>query len=210
MFEGKRIAVFASGSGSNFAAITEACQSGLIRGGKVVRLVCDKPGAYVLERAKTYEVPAFVFQPKDYAGKEAFEQEILSVLQRDGVDLIVLAGYMRLVGQVLLQAFDKKIINLHPSLLPSFTGKDAIGQALDYGVKVTGVTIHLVDAGLDTGPIIAQQTVSLSEGESRDTLAEKIHTVEHELLPRVIQWLVEGRVICEGRKVLVEMKGEEA
>lgn len=197
----KRLAIFASGSGSNFEAIAQAVQAGQLRGVEVALLVCDKPGAKVLERAERLGIPAFVFQPKEYVDKSAFEKEIVSQLQKLDVTLVVLAGYMRLVGETLLSAYEGKIINLHPSLLPAFPGKDAIGQALDYGVKITGVTVHVVDAGLDTGPIIAQLPVAVQETDTKDTLAARIHEVEHGLLVEVIGLLVEERVKLEGRLV---------
>ncbi|GIO07910.1 phosphoribosylglycinamide formyltransferase [Brevibacillus reuszeri] len=197
----KRLAIFASGSGSNFEAIVQAVQAGQLRGVEVALLVCDKPGAKVLERAERLGIPAFVFQPKEYADKSAFEKEIVSQLQKLDVTLVVLAGYMRLVGETLLSAYEGKIINLHPSLLPAFPGKDAIGQALDYGVKITGVTVHVVDAGLDTGPIIAQLPVAVQETDTKETLAARIHEVEHGLLVEVIGLLVEERVKLEGRLV---------
>ncbi|MGW9129231.1 phosphoribosylglycinamide formyltransferase [Paenibacillus chitinolyticus] len=197
----RRLAIFASGSGSNFEAIVQAVQAGQLRGVEVALLVCDKPGAKVLERAERLGIPAFVFQPKEYADKAAFEKEIVAQLQELDITLVVLAGYMRLVGETLLSAYEGKIINLHPSLLPAFPGKDAIGQALDYGVKITGVTVHVVDAGLDTGPIIAQLPVVVQETDTKETLAARIHEVEHGLLVEVIGLLVEERVKLEGRLV---------
>lgn len=143
-----KLAVFASGSGSNFGAIMEAIREQRIQGAEIVLLVCDKPGAYVLERAASFEVPTFVFSAKDYPDKVAFETEILRRLEEAGVELIVLAGYMRLIGDTLLKAYGGRMINLHPSILPSFPGKDAIGQAFNYGVKITGVTVHFVDLSL--------------------------------------------------------------
>ncbi|MED1794579.1 phosphoribosylglycinamide formyltransferase [Brevibacillus nitrificans] len=197
----KKVAIFASGSGSNFEAIVQAVQSGRLKGVEVSLLICDKPGAKVLERAERLGIEAFVFQPKAYSDKAAFETEIVAELQKRGVSLVVLAGYMRLVGETLLAAYEGCIINLHPSLLPAFTGKDAVGQALAYGVKITGVTVHVVDAGLDTGPIIAQIPVAVQENDTAETLAARIHEVEHGLLVDVIGWLVEGRVKLEGRHV---------
>ncbi|MED4909177.1 phosphoribosylglycinamide formyltransferase [Brevibacillus centrosporus] len=197
----KKVAIFASGSGSNFEAIVQAVQSGRLKGVEVSLLICDKPGAKVLERAERLGIEAFVFLPKAYADKTAFETEIVAELQKRGVSLVVLAGYMRLVGETLLAAYEGRIINLHPSLLPAFTGKDAVGQALAYGVKITGVTVHVVDAGLDTGPIIAQIPVAVQENDTAETLAARIHEVEHGLLVDVIGWLVEGRVKLEGRHV---------
>ncbi|WP_142066443.1 phosphoribosylglycinamide formyltransferase [Brevibacillus sp. AG162] len=197
----RKLAIFASGSGSNFEAIVQAVQEGKLTGVEVALLVCDKPGAKVLERAERLGIDAFVFQPKEYADKAAFEQEIVAQLQKRDISLVVLAGYMRLVGDTLLSSYEGKIINLHPSLLPAFPGKDAIGQALAYGVKITGVTVHLVDAGLDTGPIIAQIPVAVQEADTAETLAARIHAVEHELLVKVIGLLVDERVKLEGRLV---------
>ncbi|MEQ2527799.1 phosphoribosylglycinamide formyltransferase [Bacillaceae bacterium CLA-AA-H227] len=182
----KKIAVFASGSGSNFQAILDARLDA-----EISLLVCDKPQAFCVERAKKAEVPTFVFQAKEYASKEAYELEILHALKEHGVELIVLAGYMRLIGPTLLQAFEEKIVNIHPSLLPAFPGKDAIGQALEAKVKVSGVTVHYVDAGMDTGPIIAQRAIELSEDETKESLQTKIHRIEHELYPKVIQGLLQ-------------------
>lgn len=198
-----RIAVFASGSGSNFQAILDAMKRGELDV-QVELLVCDRPNALVVERAKQANVPVFAFRPKDYPNREAYESEILQKLQACGVELIVLAGYMRIVTDVLVNAYNGRMINIHPSLLPSFPGVDAIGQALDYGVKVTGVTVHFVDGGLDSGPVIAQRTVEVLEGDGAEELAARIHAVEHELYPEVIRWLSEDRVRLEGRKVTVE------
>jgi phosphoribosylglycinamide formyltransferase-1 len=184
-----KIAVFASGTGSNFSAIIESINSKKINNVEVVLLVSDRPEALAVQKASDGRIPVFTFLAKDYPNKQAYEEEILEKLTQLEVEFIVLAGYMRLLGHVLLQAFDRKIINVHPSLLPAFTGKDAIGQALDYGVKVTGVTVHYVDEGMDTGPIIAQRTVTIDSDETRETLIKKIQELEHRLLPEVIQRL---------------------
>ncbi|WP_035290418.1 phosphoribosylglycinamide formyltransferase [Brevibacillus thermoruber] len=200
----KRIAIFASGSGSNFEAIVQATRSGRLEGAEVALLVCDKPGAKVLERAERLGVEAFAFEPKAYPDKAAFETKIVAELRRRDVALVVLAGYMRLVGPTLLSAYEGQIINLHPSLLPAFPGKDAVGQALAYGVKITGVTVHVVDAGLDTGPIIAQVPVAVRETDTAESLAARIHEVEHELLVDVIGQLLAGRMRLEGRHVRLE------
>nr|WP_263327150.1 phosphoribosylglycinamide formyltransferase [Neobacillus sp. Marseille-Q6967] len=184
-----KIAVFASGTGSNFAAILEAIKSKEISNVEVVLLVSDRLEALAVKKAKDEAIPVFTFRAKDYPSKEAYEKEILDELTKWNVDLIVLAGFMRLLGSVLLGAYDGRIINVHPSLLPAFKGKDAIGQALDYGVKVTGVTVHYVDEGMDTGPIIAQQAITVYSDETRETLIKKIQVQEHRLLPKVIQSL---------------------
>lgn len=186
----KRIAIFASGSGTNFQAIVDAVKHGALRA-EVALLVCDRPGAKVIERAKTANIPAFVFQAKDYAAKADFEREILAELHANEVEFIVLAGYMRLIGPTLLSAYEGRIVNIHPSLLPSFPGKDAIGQAYRAGVKVTGVTVHYVDEGMDTGPIIAQRAIPVHDGESLEQLERRIHELEHQLYPEVLQTLLE-------------------
>lgn len=154
---------------------------------EVALLVCDKPEALVIEKAENENIKTFVINPKEYETKASFEQKINSVLLENGVDLIVLAGYMRLIGSTLLTAYKNKIINIHPSLLPSFPGKDAIGQAFRAGVKITGVTIHYVDEGMDTGPIIAQRALELSGEELLSEVEQKIHEIEHVFYPEVLQ-----------------------
>lgn len=178
-----KIAIFASGSGSNFQALIDDV---IIRE-SVALLVCDKPGAFVLERAEAAGIPAFLFSPKTFVDKVAFEQEIVAKLKESEVEFLVLAGYMRLIGETLLTAYENKIINLHPSLLPEFPGKDAIGQAMDAGVLKTGVTAHFVDAGMDTGPIIAQQSVAILPEDTLDILTTRIHKVEHAFYPEVVK-----------------------
>ncbi len=190
-----KIAVFASGTGSNFAAVLESIQSKKITNVEVVLLVSDRPEALAVQKAKDELIPVHTFRAKDYPNKQAYEEEIVEKLRQRYVDLIVLAGYMRLLGPVLLQAYDRKIINVHPSLLPAFAGKDAIGQALDYGVKVTGVTVHYVDEGMDTGPIIAQRVVTVDSDETKDSLVKKIQGQEHQLLPDVIQMLANKEAV---------------
>ncbi|MET3696584.1 formyltetrahydrofolate-dependent phosphoribosylglycinamide formyltransferase [Bacillus oleivorans] len=185
----KKLAIFASGSGSNFQAIVDAVKAGKLDA-EVSLLVCDKPGAFCIERASTEEIPSFVFNPKEYASKADYETELYEKLKELEIDIIVLAGYMRLIGPVLLTPYEGKIVNIHPSLLPAFPGKDAIGQALAAKVKETGVTIHFVDSGMDTGPIVVQQSVSISETETRESLQAKIQKIEHELYPSVLQKLL--------------------
>jgi len=164
-------------------------------------LVCDKPQAYVIERAQKWETPTFVVSVKDFESKDAYEQAILTELQNREIDFIVLAGYMRLLGPTLLQAYMGRILNIHPSLLPAFPGKDAIGQALEYGVKVTGITIHYVDEGMDTGPIILQDTVTIEQNETKESLAHKIQQLEHTHYPSTILKCVNGEIELEERKV---------
>jgi phosphoribosylglycinamide formyltransferase-1 len=197
-----RIAVFASGSGSNFQAIVDHVQQGKLDV-SIELLVCDRPQAQVVERAKQAEVPVFKFQPKQYERREDYETLILQELVERKVDLVVMAGYMRIITGTLVEPFYGRMINVHPSLLPSFPGIKAISQAYEYGVKVTGVTVHFVDGGLDSGPIIAQRAVEVGEGESEEALTRRVHAVEHELLPTIIGWIRSGKVSLEGRKVML-------
>ncbi|AQS54714.1 phosphoribosylglycinamide formyltransferase [Novibacillus thermophilus] len=184
------IAVFASGSGTNFERLVQVSREErwLV---PIVVLICDQPGAHVLKRADRLGVPSYVFSPKAFETKAAYEQAVYDVLRRHDVTWIVLAGYMRLVGPTLLDAYPNRIVNIHPSLLPAFPGKNAVGQALAHGVKVTGVTVHFVDEGMDTGSIIAQRAVDVSETEDEHSLTAKIQAVEHELYPHIVRQLTE-------------------
>ncbi|MDQ6595589.1 phosphoribosylglycinamide formyltransferase [Bacillus salipaludis] len=195
----KKIAVFASGSGSNFQAIIDVVQSGELKA-DISLLVCDKPGAFAVDRANAARIPSFAFSAKDYPSKDAYEAEILAELKKRGVEFIVLAGYMRLIGPTLLREFQGRIVNIHPSLLPAFPGKDAIGQALEAKATWSGVTIHFVDEGMDTGPIIVQERVRLEEDETRESLQNKIHAVEHKLYPAILQVLLTQGGIVNGKK----------
>ena len=186
-----RLVVFASGSGSNFQALIDAVEEKRLQA-DINLLVCDRPEARVMKRAHYHGVPCFAFSAKEYKSKEIFENEILKKLREYEIDCVILAGYMRLIGPTLLEAYGGKIINIHPSLLPSFPGKDAVGQALEAGVKVTGVTIHYVDAGMDTGPIIAQEAVTVSETDTRESLQKKIQHVEHRLYVDTVNKIVQS------------------
>ena len=184
----KNIAVFASGSGTNFQAIAESYIRGELNARPVV-CVCDKPGAYVVERARRLDIPVIVASPKDFADKSEFESFIADKLEELEIDLICLAGYMRIVGPVLLDRYRDRIINIHPSLLPSFKGAHAIRDAFDYGVKVFGVTIHFVDETLDGGRIISQEAFPY-DGDDREELERRIHETEHSLYPKTINRVV--------------------
>lgn len=180
-----RAAVFASGTGSNFEVIMEAnlrCEIKL--------LICDQPNALVVAKAKQYRVPTFVFKASDYSTKQAYEHDILQQLRNKGIQWIFLAGYMRIIGETLLTAYPGKIINIHPSLLPAFPGKDAIRQAVEAKAQQTGVSIHYVDEGIDTGPIIAQESLSIFPNDTVDSLKKRIQQVEHRLYPQVINELM--------------------
>lgn len=186
----KRLAVFASGSGTNFEAIAKACADGRIDASVAV-MVCDKPGAAVIERAERLGVRSFVFSPSSYSGKEAYERVIVELLDSLEVDLVCLAGYMRIVGSVLLNAYRGRIINIHPSLLPAFKGAGAVEQAVEYGVKVFGITIHYVNEDLDGGRIIAQKAFEYDGSDPAEVhrLGQKI---EHQLYVDTI-----NKLLCE-------------
>ena len=183
-----KLAVFASGSGSNYEAIVEACRDGRIDA-EVVLLVCDKPGAKVLERAKRYGTESYAFTPKDFESREAYESVIADMLDERSVDFVCLAGYMRIVGKVLLSRYEQRIVNIHPSLLPSFKGAHAIQDAVDYGVKIFGVTTHYVDETLDGGRIIDQGAI-VYEGSDIEELTNLIHNIEHKLYVKTINKLI--------------------
>ncbi|NWL89315.1 phosphoribosylglycinamide formyltransferase [Paenibacillus sp. 79R4] len=200
-----RIAIFASGQGSNFQTFVDATQSGRLEA-EIVLLVSDKAKAPVVERAQRAGIDSYVFDPKAYAKREDYELEIAAELERRQVDLVVLAGYMRLLTSVLVDRYTGRMINIHPSLLPAFPGKDAIEQAWEYGVKTTGITVHLVDGGMDTGAVIAQKAVEIRNEDSLESLEEKIHAAEKELYPQVVSWFAKGMIRVEGRKVSVLQK----
>ena len=187
-----RLAVFASGSGSNYEAIAKACSEGVIDA-EVVLLVCDKPGAYVLERAKRYGTECFAFNPKEYGSREAYETVLATMLDERDVDFVCLAGYMRIVGKVILERYERRIVNIHPSLLPSFKGAHAIQDAVDYGVKLFGVTTHFVDETLDGGRIIDQAGV-VYEGSDIEELTNIIHGIEHKLYVKTINKLINKKL----------------
>lgn len=198
-----RIAVFASGSGTNFQAIADAIAAEKLDV-SIELLVCDRPQAPVVERAKQAGVTTFAFEPKEYASREEYETEIVRLLMEYQIDLIVMAGYMRLITDQLLKPYEGRIINVHPSLLPAFPGVNAIGKALDYGVKWTGVSVHFVDGGMDTGAIIAQQPIEITDDDTEATLARRVHLLEHQLYPQVISWIREGKVKLNGRIVSLQ------
>lgn len=196
-----RVAVFASGNGSNYEAIMKYTAALADPGYEISLVVCDQPQAGVITRALRWRTPVFVVERRRFATKEAFEQQILARLRKDRIDFVALAGYMRLIGPTLLQEYYGRMINLHPSLLPAFPGLDAVGQALKAGARVTGVTVHYVDAGMDTGPIIAQQAVPIDGDDDHDSLSRKIHEVEHELYPRIVRQCALGEIILDQGQV---------
>ena len=187
-----RLAVLASGAGTNLQAILDEVHG---RDGiEVIGVASDKPDAMALERAAAAGVETAVFERSSYAGREARDAAIGDWLDARDPGLVVLAGYMQLLSAAFVARFRDRIVNVHPALLPSFPGLDAVGQALAHGVKVTGVSVHFVDEGVDSGPIILQRAVEVPEDRDRDALEDEIHRVEHELLPEAIRLIAAGRV----------------
>ncbi|MGX7091595.1 phosphoribosylglycinamide formyltransferase [Hutsoniella sourekii] len=183
-----RCAIFASGNGSNFQALAEAFsddQSAI----EIAFLFCDQAAGYVLERAKHLGIQSYHFTPKDFASRQAYEEALVDLCQKEAIDYIILAGYMRIIHEPLLEAYPLRIINIHPSLLPDFPGRQGIRDAYQAGVEETGVTIHYVDEGIDTGQIIAQEKLPILPGESLEELETRIHRIEHQLYPQVIKEL---------------------
>lgn len=196
------LGVLVSGRGSNLQAIIDTTEAGELPA-RVTVVISDKAEAYGLERARNHGIPAVHINPKDFADKTAYEAEIVRILKEHGVGLVCLAGYMRLVGSTLLAGFPERVINIHPALLPAFPGLHGQEQAFNYGVKVSGCTVHFVDVGMDTGPIILQVTVPVLEDDTADTLAARILEQEHRAYPRAIRLLAEGKVEIDGCQVRV-------
>lgn len=188
-----RLAVMASGNGTNFAALLAYIKQAKLPV-EIVRLVVDHDDVKVIDLAKEAQVPVFTIIYKDYPNRETAEKQILQQLADDEIDGILLAGYMRILTPQFVKVYPQKIINIHPALLPSFPGRHGIDDAYNYGVKVTGVTIHFVNDGVDSGKIIAQEPVRIEDDDSLDSLEAKIHTVEHKLYPKTLQKLIKEGV----------------
>lgn len=194
-----RLAVFVSGSGTNLQAIIDA----KIQNVEIALVLSNNPGAYALDRAKKHGIPVEIVDHRDYSLREEFEREILMRLVPYNIDLIALAGFMRILSPFFIISYKNRIINLHPALLPSFPGTHAAKQALDYGVKFTGCTVHFVDEGVDTGPIILQAVVPIYDTDTEDSLLERIHKEEYRIYPEAIRVFAEGRLKIERRRVFI-------
>lgn len=186
------IAIFASGNGSNFENIVNAIQHGTIKNTNCAVLIVDKQQAYAIERAKKLGIPYRYVDPKAYGGKAGYETEIMKTLNENHVDLIILAGYMRFIGEVLLTNYPNRIINIHPAYLPNFPGAHGILDAYEAKAEFTGVTVHYVDEGVDTGEIIAQEKIMIDPAWSLETLEEHVHALEYQLFPKVIAQIAEN------------------
>jgi phosphoribosylglycinamide formyltransferase-1 len=196
------IAVFCSGNGTNLQAIIDSQKKGYIKA-EIKLVISDVPGCYALTRAKNAGIKTIAVGRKDFKTKKDFEAEILEALKRENIGLIVLAGYMRMLSGDFINAYENKIMNLHPALLPSFKGMNGIKDAFEYGVKITGPTVHFVTLDMDAGPIILQSPVKVTEDDTEETLAEAVQEEEHKIYPRAIQLFVEGKLKIEGRKVKI-------
>jgi phosphoribosylglycinamide formyltransferase-1 len=196
------IAVFASGRGTNFEAIVKARKSGVFKA-NLSLLVCDQPRAGVLAKARRAGVKAVLVRREDFSGKKEFEAQIIKYLQQEKIDLIVMAGFMRMLSPEFVRRYRSRIINIHPSLLPSFKGSCAIKDAFDYGVKATGVTVHFVDELMDHGPIILQEALLVSKSDTPASLEARIHKIEHKLYSLGIKLFVAGKLKIKGRKVSI-------
>ena len=198
-----RVGVLVSGSGTNLAALLAAQAAGTLAPAQIVAVVSNRPGAFALERARAAGVPERVVDHRAFADRGDFDRALVAALQALGVEAVVLAGFMRILTPAFLAAFPGRVVNTHPALCPAFPGTDAPAQALAHGVKVTGVTVHFVDAGVDTGPIIAQRAVPVLPGDDARSLHARIQAEEHRLLPAVVRALAAGRLRIDGRTVVV-------
>ena len=197
------IGVLASGRGTNLQAIIEAIGDGKIAG-EIKVVISDNPDAYALKRAQQYLIDTRYIDFNGFKNREDYDKEMIKTLKEKKIDLIVLAGYMRILSPYFIGTYKNKIMNIHPALLPSFPGLHGQKQAVEYGVKISGCTVHFVDEGVDSGPIILQKAVEVSVDDTEESLAEKILEEEHQIYPRAIQLFSKGRLIIKGRKVFIK------
>lgn len=200
------LGILASGRGSNFQAIIDEIEAGKINA-TIKLLIVDNPNAYAIERAKKHSIEYLYINPKEFPTKDDFFLKIADELKKKDVELVILAGFMRIVRHPLIKAFPNRIMNIHPALLPSFPGLYGQKQAVDYGVRISGCTVHFVDEGMDTGPVIIQAAVPVSPDDTEDTLSARILKLEHKIFPEAIRLYAEGRLSVEGR--VVKIKGYE-
>jgi phosphoribosylglycinamide formyltransferase-1 len=197
-----KIGVLASGSGTNLQAIIDTIEKGTLPA-EIACVLSNNSTAFALERAKRHGIPSLHIDHRIFTSREAYDSALVETLHEYGVELVILAGFMRIITPVLLNAFPAAVMNIHPALLPAFPGLHAQKQALDYGVKVTGCTVHFVDPGTDTGPIIIQSAVPVTEGDSEESLSARILVEEHRIYPEAIRLFAAGRLKVEGRKVII-------
>ncbi len=196
------IGVLASGRGTNLQAIIEAIKEGKIEG-EIKVVISDNPDAYALKRAKQNNIETEHINFKKFKNREDYDKKIIKTLEEKKIDLVVLAGYMRILSSYFIKMYKNRIINIHPALLPSFPGLHAQRQAVEHGVKVSGCTVHFVDEGVDSGPIILQKAVEVKDNDTEESLSEKTLKEEHQIYPRAIQLFSQGRLVIKGRKVFI-------
>jgi len=202
------IAVLCSGSGTNLQAIIDSIRSGYIPA-KIALVLSDKEDAFALERAKKAGIETIALNSKNYKTREDFDKEVVKNLKKRGVKLVVLAGFMRLLSPYFIKKYKNRIMNIHPALLPAFKGTHGIKDALDYGAKVTGATVHFVDERLDSGPIILQRCVDIKEDDTESILLERVHKEEYKIYPEAIKLFAEGRLKIQGRKVATTQNSKQ-
>jgi phosphoribosylglycinamide formyltransferase-1 len=198
-----RIGILASGRGSNFQSIVDAVNNKSLNA-EIVVLITDNPSAYAIERAKKYGIEYLVMKPGDFNSKDDYFIEVADKLKKREIGLVVLAGFMRIVGKALIDAFPNRIMNIHPALLPAFPGLHSQRQAIKYGAKISGCTVHFVDEGMDTGPVIIQAAVPVFQHDTEETLSERILGLEHKIYPEAIRLFSEGRIEMKGRTVNIK------
>ncbi len=197
------LGVLVSGRGSNLQAIIDAIEAGRLSA-RIACVVSDREGAYALERAENHGIKAIVLGPAEHASREAYDKALVECLQGNGVELVCLAGFMRILPPVVIEAFPRRIVNIHPSLLPSFPGLKVQRKALEHGVKFSGCTVHFVTEEVDAGPIIIQASVAVLDDDTEERLAERILAEEHKIYPQALQWIAQGRLHLKGRRVLLD------
>ncbi len=195
----KNVGVLASGNGTNLQAIIEAIERNEVAA-RVSLVISDNPGAGALERAEKKGIPGICFQRSSYASREEMERDMVEALQKEKVELVVLAGFMKVLSPYFINAFQEKIMNIHPSLLPALPGQNAVKKALEYGVKVTGCTVHFVDEGVDTGPVILQEAVPVLQNDDEAALHQRIHAAEYRCYPRAVDLFCREKIKVKGRR----------
>jgi phosphoribosylglycinamide formyltransferase-1 len=198
-----QLGILVSGNGSNLQAVIDRIEAGTLDA-RIALVISSDPRAFALKRAERHGIPSMVVSHHDFSSRREADEAMVDALRGHGVELVVLAGFMRLLSESFLTAFPMRIINIHPALLPAFPGIHSQKQAVDYGVKFSGCTVHFVDQGVDTGPIIVQAVVPVYENDTEETLGARILEQEHRIFPQAIQWYAEGRLRVEGRKVSVD------
>lgn len=194
-----KVGILVSGNGSNLQAIIDE----KIASCEIALVISNKPDVYAIKRAESNNIPVEIINNKNFETREEFERQLIKSLDSRGIELIVLAGFMRVLTPLFVRHYKNRIINIHPALLPSFPGVDAAKQALEYGVKYSGCTVHFVDDGVDTGPIVLQAIVSIEDSDTEQTLLERIHKEEHRVFPEAVRLFCEGKIKIEGRRVII-------